>query len=102
MRVVKNALIRVRNLVVHEFPLLGAVAIAAVNTATDHSPKGYVVAVGVALLRFVSSPAFEAKAVEEKAISPKLIAAVQAVLASQAAAQAIPAVSVDVPVVEAS
>lgn len=85
MRQITNAIIRIRNLLVHEFPLLLSVAVAAYTTVTDHSIKGYVVAVGLALLRFVVSPAFQAMAVKEKAISPKLIAAIQAVLAAQVA-----------------
>lgn len=85
MRVVRNAITRVRNLIVHELPVIGAVALAAENTATDRSVRGYAVAVGIALLRLAVSPAFTAKAIEEKAISPKLVAAVEALLAQRQA-----------------
>lgn len=80
MTAIRNFFVRVRNLVVHEFPVLLAVVIAAANAATDHSVKGYAVAVAVAALRFAVSPAFEQAALKQKIVDPKLVESVLAAI----------------------
>lgn len=88
-RALVNLGIRLRNLIVHEFPVEVGIVIAAVNAATVHSPIGYASAVGAALLRFVVSPAFAQAALREKVVDPKLVDAIaKQVAVWQAAAEA--------------
>lgn len=82
-----NLLIRVRNLVVHEFPVLLGVALAAA-AAVSATPALIVPAALAALLRFVVSPAFTQAATKEKVLDPKVIAQVEAYLAVRDAAKA--------------
>lgn len=78
-----NFFIRLRNLFVAETPFWIGVVIAAVNTATTHTAAGYITAVGIALLHFVVSPAFEQAALKAKVVDPQLVAAVEAALAAR-------------------
>lgn len=78
-----NFFIRVRNLVVAEMPFWIGVVIAAVNTVVDRSPRGYALAVGIALLHFVVSPGFEQAALKAKVVDPQLVAAVEAALVAR-------------------
>lgn len=94
-----NFLIRLRNLVVHEFPAIVAVAIAAATAATGATPVGFVVAVVVALLRFVVSPAFASAAVKERVIPPTVAELVEAEVAKRLAAAETPA-KTDAPVAD--
>jgi hypothetical protein len=57
MSKVTGVLKRVWNVVASEPAVVAGVVVAAVNTATDKTWKGYVVAVGLALFRFAVSPA---------------------------------------------
>lgn len=50
--------------ILREPAVVVGVVVAAVTSATDQSWKGYAVAVGVALLRFVVSPAYGEKTPE--------------------------------------
>lgn len=87
-----NFFIRLRNLVVAEVPFVLGIVLAAVNTAIDRSLRGYAVAVGIALLHFVVSPAFEQAALKAKVVDPKLVEAVKnAMLARDLAATALAA-----------
>lgn len=86
-----NFLIRVRNLVVHEFPVIVAVVIAAATAAAGATPAGFVVAVAVALLRFVVSPAFTSAAVKDRVIPPTVAELVNIAVAEKLAALEAPA-----------
>lgn len=44
--------------VLHEPAVVLAVVVAAINTTIDQTWKGYLVSVGIALLRFVVSPVY--------------------------------------------
>lgn len=56
MNKLKNLVSRIVNRVASEPAVTLAVVVAAVNTATDQTWQGYVVAVAAALLRFAVSP----------------------------------------------
>lgn len=71
-RTLYNLVARIRNLVVHEFPLALAAVVAALTAATGSTPKGYAVAAGIALLRFGVSPAFQATALRAKILPPTI------------------------------
>lgn len=75
-----NFFIRARNLLVHEFPLMLGVALAAAAAASA-TPALVIPAVLAALLRFVVSPAFAQAALKEKVLDPKVIAQVEKYLA---------------------
>jgi hypothetical protein len=82
-----NFLIRLRNLVVHEFPVILGIALAAA-AAVSATPALVPAAVLTALLRFFVSPAFAAAATKEKVLDPKVIAQVEQYLAVRDAVKA--------------
>lgn len=71
-RIVFNFVARIRNLIVGFVPIFAAAIIAAVNTVTDRSPKGYAFAVGTAFLTVFVSPAFQSAELKAKVIPPTL------------------------------
>lgn len=79
----QNAIIRLRNLLVHEFPLFFAALIAGLNAAQGHSTVAYGAAAATAALRFVVSPAFESAALKSKVVDPALIEAVSNALVAR-------------------
>lgn len=83
MIVTQNAVIRLRNLLVHEMPLFVAALIAALNAVQVHSLAAYGAAAATAALRFVVSPAFESAALKSKVIDPALIEAVSNALVAR-------------------
>lgn len=89
MTALTNLVIRLRNLIVAEIPLWTGVVVAAVNTATDRTPKGYAAAVAVASLRFFVSPAFEHAALKVKVVDPKFVNEVEKALAAINAREAV-------------
>jgi hypothetical protein len=62
-----NFLTRIRNVVVHEFPIVLGVVISAINATTGNDWKVYAAAIAAALLRFVVSPAIAPKPVTSAA-----------------------------------
>lgn len=89
MTALANLFIRIRNLVVAEVPFWIGVVIAAVNTSTDRTPKGYVAAAAIASLHFVVSPAFEQAALKVKLVDPKFVNDVEKALAAISAREAV-------------
>lgn len=89
MTALTNLFLRLRNLIVAEVPFWIGVVVAAVNTATDRTPKGYLAAAAVASLHFVVSPAFEQAALKEKVVDPKFVNEVEKALAAISAREAV-------------
>lgn len=77
LRLIQNLIIRARNLLVAEFPLMLGVALAAAAAASA-TPVLIVPAVLAAMLRFVVSPAFKTAALKAKVIPPTLAELVEA------------------------
>lgn len=88
MTALTNLFIRLRNLIVAEVPFWIGVVIAAVNTSTDRTPKGYVAAAAVASLHFVVSPGFKQAELKAKVVDPKLVEDVLAAINAREAVQA--------------
>lgn len=71
-RIVYNFAVRVRNLIVGFVPIVLAAVIAAINTVTDKSPKGYAFAALTALATVFVSPAFQGAELKAKIVPPSL------------------------------
>lgn len=96
-RLIYNAIVRVRNLLVHEFPIALGLALAAA-AAVSATPALILPAVGAALLRFVVSPAFAAAATKDKVLDAKTIEAVEKYLAVRDAVKSAQSAAVLAPV----
>lgn len=101
-RIVYNLVVRIRNLVVGFLPIFAAAVIAAVNTVTDRSPKGYAFAVATALLTVFVSPAFQSAETKAKIVPPtiqeQIAAAVEKALAASQPAGVAPSTAAVDPV----